>query len=131
MDIGYRIKYIRKLKGLTQKELGLKLGFPETSADIRIAQYESGSRIPREDIINKLADVLGVVPKVLTVPNIKSVDDIIQLLFAFEDECRREALFENDKFIEFLSAWQVKRKQLSSGSISEYEYDLWRFNYSG
>lgn len=129
MDIGYRIKYIRNLKGLTQKELGIAIGFDEKSADIRIAQYESGARIPRENIVNKLADVLGVVPKALTVPNIKSVDDIIQLLFAFEDECRFESLFEKDEMIKFLSDWQEKRQQLSSRSISKRDYDFWRYNY--
>lgn len=130
MDIGYRIKYIRKLKKLTQKELGIAVGFDEKAADIRIAQYESGTRIPKEDTVNKLAKALGVIPQALTVPNIKSIDDIIQMLFAFEDQCRCEVLFEKDEMIKFLSAWQEKRQQLSSGSISKENYDLWRFNYS-
>lgn len=129
MDIGYRIKYIRKLKGLTQKELGLKLGFPESAADVRIAQYESGARVPKEGVVNKLANILGVLPTALTVPSIYSVDDIIQLLFAFEDECRFKALFANDKMIKFLSAWQEKSQDVRNGCISKEEYDLWRFNY--
>lgn len=131
MDIGYRIKYIRNLKGLTQKELGIAVGFDEKAADIRIAQYESGSRIPRENIVKKIADVLGVIPKALTVPEIKSVDDIIQMLFAFEDECRLKSLFEKDEMLNFFSAWNEKRQDVLEGRISKEEYDLWRFNYSG
>lgn len=37
MTIGEKIKTARNLRGLTQKELGIKLGFDEKSADERIA----------------------------------------------------------------------------------------------
>lgn len=36
-----RIKRIRTFRGLTQRELGLKLGYEERNADVRIAQYLS------------------------------------------------------------------------------------------
>ena len=36
MAIGERIRFFRNLKGMTQKDLGVKLGFPEKTADIRI-----------------------------------------------------------------------------------------------
>ena len=130
MNIGYRIKYIRRLKGFTQKELGVAMGFDEKSADIRIAQYESGSRIPKEDVINKFAKVLGVVPNALIVPDIKSFDALIHILFALEDECRREGLFKKDEMIKFLSFWQEKSQEVRDGHISKEDYDLWRFNYA-
>ena len=41
MVLGERIKRIRTFRGLTQRELGLKLGYEERNADVRIAQYES------------------------------------------------------------------------------------------
>ena len=41
MTIGERIRKIRDFRNLTQKELGVELGFPESNAGIRIAQYES------------------------------------------------------------------------------------------
>ena len=44
MTIGQRIKYFRKRKGYTQKEIGELLGFANTSAGTRIAQYETGVR---------------------------------------------------------------------------------------
>ena len=46
MVLGERIKRIRTFRGLTQRELGLKLGYEERNADVRIAQYESGYRVP-------------------------------------------------------------------------------------
>ena len=43
MAVGDRIKRARNLRGMTQKELGIAIGFEEKSADIRIAQYESNT----------------------------------------------------------------------------------------
>ena len=49
MVLGERIKRIRTFRGLTQRELGLKLGYEERNADVRIAQYESSYRVPKKD----------------------------------------------------------------------------------
>ena len=38
MILGERIKRIRTFRGLTQRELGLKLGYEERNADVRVAQ---------------------------------------------------------------------------------------------
>lgn len=47
MAIGERIRFFRNLRGMTQKYLGQVVGFPEKTADIRMAQYESGSSVPQ------------------------------------------------------------------------------------
>ena len=73
MAIGERIHFFRNLRGMTQKYLGLKVGFPERSADIRMAQYESGKRTPKEDLTEQLAYYLDVSPKALDVPDIEAV----------------------------------------------------------
>ena len=44
MSPGQRIRHYRMLRGMTQKALGIAAGFPPKTADIRIAQYESGVR---------------------------------------------------------------------------------------
>ena len=54
--IGERIRFFRNLRGMTQKYLGQVVGFPEKTADIRMAQYESGSRTPKADLTNTLAN---------------------------------------------------------------------------
>lgn len=46
----------------------LALGFPEDSADVRIAQYEADARKPRDEILAKMAKILYVPIDVLTVP---------------------------------------------------------------
>ena len=50
MAIGERIRFFRNLRGMTQKYLGQVVGFPEKTADIRMAQYESGSRTPKAEL---------------------------------------------------------------------------------
>ena len=60
MAVGDRIKRVRQFRGLTQKELGKLVGFDEKTADIRIAQYESNTRKPKEELLIKIADALEV-----------------------------------------------------------------------
>lgn len=69
--VGEKIKFYRKSHGLTLKELGELSGF-YNRGDVRIAQYENGSRIPKYDTLKRIADALGV-----------SVDELAGV------ECRR------------------------------------------
>ncbi len=55
-QVGQQIRAARKAKGLTQKELGEKLGV----ADSVITNYESGKQNLTIDTLQKVADVLGV-----------------------------------------------------------------------
>lgn len=56
MNIGEQIKKYRKEAGLSQKELGERLGVSQQ----HIAQYESGKRIPKIETINNIAGALGI-----------------------------------------------------------------------
>ncbi|WP_296880361.1 helix-turn-helix transcriptional regulator [Thomasclavelia sp.] len=66
MDIGKRIKILRKRKNMTQKELGILLGFKESTAVVRITQYEKNSRMPRDNILQKISNIFDVKKEVLT-----------------------------------------------------------------
>ena len=68
ITFGEKLRYLRRKNNLTQKELGMAVGFPENTADVRIAQYETNARTPREELLKKLAQVLGVQKDILTVP---------------------------------------------------------------
>ena len=85
MAIGERIHFFRMMRGMTQKYLGMALGFPEKSADVRLAQYESASRTPKSDVTAALAKVLDVSPKALDVPDIDSYTGLMHTLFTLED----------------------------------------------
>ena len=56
MTFGKRLRSVRKELGLTQKQLGEKIGVGRTT----ISEYESGKIVPRQDGLIKLAEVLGV-----------------------------------------------------------------------
>ena len=59
MQIGERIKRIREFRHMTQKELGVAIGFPQKSAAVRIAQYESCSVAPKKDTATAMSKVLN------------------------------------------------------------------------
>ena len=63
-SIGQRLKFVRRFRRLTQKELGLLMGYSEKTADVRIAQYEKNARTPNAETTAKLAEVLKVSPAV-------------------------------------------------------------------
>ena len=63
--IGDKIHRIRDFRGMTQKQLGMAVGFDEKSADVRIAQYESGTRTPKQALVELLAEALDVNPRFL------------------------------------------------------------------
>ncbi len=62
--IGVRIRTIRTARGMSQGELGEKVGL---NAD-RMQKYENGARKPKADMLKKIANALGVSTLALTDP---------------------------------------------------------------
>lgn len=54
--VGAQIKKYRKKKGMTQKELGFRVGVKHNT----ISGYENGTNEPEQNILFAIADVLGV-----------------------------------------------------------------------
>lgn len=69
---GQTIKFCRKTASLTQKELGLLLGFPESNAEIRVAQYEANARFPRDEMTERIAQILNVSKYAISKPNLEN-----------------------------------------------------------
>ena len=76
MSTGENIKRIRNIRGMTQKELGIAIGIGEESASPRMAQYETGNRTPRESMLNKMAAVLEVDPRNISIQTGYREEDI-------------------------------------------------------
>ena len=144
MAIGERIRFFRNLRGMTQKYLGQVVGFPGKTADIRMAQYESGSRTPKAELTENLAGALGVSPLALSVPDIDSYLGLMHTLFALEDiyglkidKLDDEVCIRLDKnrgtsyisLFERFTAWQKEAEKYRNGEISKEEYDRWRYTY--
>ena len=144
MAIGERIHFFRIMRGMTQKYLGMALGFPEKSADVRLAQYETGTRTPKADVTEALAQVLDVSPQALDVPDIDSYIGLMHTLFTLEDRYGLEVC-ESDgeahlrvnirkgrdskQLSQMLEVWKEQSAKLAAGEISREEYDRWRYHY--
>ncbi len=144
MAIGERIHFFRALRGMTQKYLGMMLGFPEKSADVRLAQYETGARTPKADLTASLAKVFDVSPQALAVPDIDSYIGLMHTLFTLEDRyglkideadgevCLKVAVRKSNDAAELhkmLCAWLQVSAMLKAGEISQDDYDRWRYHY--
>ena len=144
MAIGKRIKFFRNKKGMTQKQFGEMLGFLGKTSDVRMAQYETGSRTPKADLTKTLADFFDISPDALTVPDIDTDIGLMHTLFALEDirgltigEIDGEVCLRLDKskgktyanMLDMLSAWAEQAKKLEAGEITKEDYDRWRYNY--
>lgn len=144
MAIGERIHFFRNLRGITQKQLGMIIGFPEKSADVRMAQYENGSRKPKEDVTSALATALDVSTHALNVPNIDSTEGLMHTLFLLEDKyglyvdktdkeiCLRVNVFKGNEATilnKMINTWYKESLKLKSGEIDKNEYDKWRYNW--
>lgn len=120
------------------------VGFPERSADLRLAQYETGSRKPKAELTAALAQALDVAPQALDIPDIDSQIGLMHTLFALEDiygltisETDGEVCLKISKdkgkaaeeLLQMLTAWQEQAAKLTTEEISREEYNQWRYNY--
>ena len=145
MAIGDRIKRARLFRGLTQKELGRQVGFDEKTADVRIAQYESGVRTPKEDMLRTMAEVLDVNYRSLSEPTLYAAEDLMFTLFELDEHYDIEmheipdpkypkkkhiaVQFHSNVLDSFLIEWLKRKKDLADETISKAEYTEWKLNW--
>ena len=146
MTIGERINFFRKMRGMTQKYLGMLMGYPERSSDVRIAQYESGARTPKRQAVDELAEHLQVSPLALEVPNIDNDLSLMHTLFALEDLKGLTADLIDGKVVlrlvespqvspeylqmyKLLKNWAEEAIKYRTGEVTKEEYDRWRYEY--
>jgi transcriptional regulator with XRE-family HTH domain len=149
MTIGDRIRKARNMRGLTQKELGVAIGFSELTADVRMAQYETGTRVPKEKVLFFIAKALDVSLEYLSAPSIVSLADVMITLMEQEIDHLNEVTFDEMEYINqygepmkrtgvyfnradlesSLAEWAKVKKELSNGDISLAEYDEWKTNW--
>lgn len=146
MAIGKRIRFFRGLREMKQKQLGEALGFSEKTSEVRITQYESEARVPKEDLIRQIAQVLDVSESAIMVPDIDTYIGLMHTLFALEDiygltvdsidgctclrlEHRMDIKNEFDNVGNMLDVWQEQAALYRAGEITKEEYDSWRYHY--
>lgn len=143
MSIGSIIRALRMKKGLTQRQLGVMLGFNESNADVRVAQYESANKVPRKDLLERIANVLDVDVSFLN-PDIRNPIGKMQLLFSLEDDQILQIntaygipilsfnvtnkTDEGRLFEIYFQQWSDMAEKLRRGIITREEYDQWRYH---
>ena len=144
MAIGERMRWFRTAIGMTQKELGMKLGFSEHTAVIRVGQYENENRTPKQDMINQMARIFEVAPEAITVPSIDKYYGLMHTLFTLEDRygltiaeidgqiCLKQNINHPNydrSLAERLRDWNGAKTRLNNGSMLLSDYDHWRHSY--
>ena len=148
MAVGDRIKRVRNLRGMTQRELGVAIGFEAKTADVRIAQYESGTRTPKENTLRKISEVLDVNYRALYEPTLYAAEDIMYTLFELDEHYGDLTIYDvedaSDRFdIQkhkavsfhvrlldgFMAEWQQRKRELANGEITREEYMEWKLNW--
>lgn len=55
-----RLRFARERAGLSQRELGRRIGMKDDAASPRINQYESGTHVPRAETVEAIARELKI-----------------------------------------------------------------------
>jgi transcriptional regulator with XRE-family HTH domain len=156
MNIGERIKTIREFRGMTQKELGLAVGFDEKTARARISQYEIGNRVPKEDTLIALSKVLRSSVQAINSYSLDTPVDVMEYLFWLDEKMGRKGIdlfratptesemqinvsssekeriglfLALDGLEAYLAEWFTQKDKLKSGFISDQEYFEWLINW--
>ena len=135
MKLGEKIRYFRRKKELTQKKLGILLGFSESNADTRISQYEAGIRKPSYFVLQNLSHQLDVAMHTLEAPDIDLQQkplEAMHILFALEDagliHFTDSGIFiatADKKFRKRLLEWAKMHTELPDAE----SYNNWRYRY--
>lgn len=56
----HRLRFARERAGLSQRELGRRIGMKDDAASPRINQYESGTHVPRLETVESIARELNI-----------------------------------------------------------------------
>lgn len=129
LSMGKRLHYFRTLRNMTQKQLGMAIGFSERTADVRISQYETDIRTPKKETAVCLANILNVFPAALSIPKVEDETTLLHLLFSLEDKLSEVSEEEKRTVLNALLDWQQMMKKQKSGQITKAEYDEWRYHY--
>lgn len=124
MTIGDKIKAARRDKGLTQKELGDKLG---VSASM-IGQYETGNRNPKFETIQEIASALGIgVSEIMDITpissSLNSAIPLIEDIFTIQknpNNSKGEICLSPDEREKFLKLFELLHNAEHEIENSEY-----------
>jgi len=156
MTIGERIKKIREFRKLSQRALGIAIGYDEKTARARISQYEINNRTPSIETAMLLANALNINVNSIQNYSLDSSNEIMKYLFWLDEKMGRKGvrLYQTDANainlqmrtptddmpmvginIDYegletkLYDWHIRKEQLAKGELSAQNYFEWIIGY--
>ncbi len=99
MEFSEKLRNLRKEKGMTQKELSIKLG----TTPQNLAQYENGKRNPKPKTLQKIADALDVPVNALKSDRELEFDNIMTSIKSINDAVDRSIELEQTLIADYRS----------------------------
>lgn len=134
MISGKKLRELRLLRGLTQKELAYMCDL----TDPAIRNYELGNRSPSVEQLRKIADALECDTSALVDHSPLTIFEFMQIVFDYEEELKIRPLvegsatgllFHNENINDFILEWDEMRKKHYNGEISDEEFRDWKLSY--
>ena len=134
MSVGENIRRYRKSRGMTQAQLAEAVGLTEGA----VRHYESGIRTVKPELLESIADTLGVSVNALKDYGVETAGDLLSLLVRLEDSFGIAPASDGSgltlnpnaphapKAAMAIELWAEKRAQLEDGEIGAGEYEDWK-----
>lgn len=128
------IKKYRKLRNMTQKQVGDSVGI----SDVAVRQYELFKRKPKDEILRKIAKALNVKFSYLKEAHYPyTSDEIFNILVKYEEKCNIDILetqnnvcirIADEKIKSKLLEWNKLKNKLYNKEITQEEYEIEKAN---
>ena len=134
--LGRRIRDLRLKRCWTQREAAEKSFVTESA----FRSYELGDRMPKREIIDRIAKALGVRSEYLTAPEFLNSTEFCYALLQSEEAFHLkpgvdeaglghlsvEPIGDAKRISGLLNEWNRMRQKLDSKEITQAEYDEWK-----
>ena len=136
---GSRIAFVREFRYLTQDNVSDKLGLTGECKRRSMARYERGDRVPKEERLQEIANILNVNVRCLKEYDFRNEEDMIYILLWMEELYPRmnmdlglsESLpKESDiKLKRFFEEWNAMKEKRVDLELSYDDYVEWKLQY--
>ena len=136
---GSRISFIRQYRRMSQDEVSDKLGITGECKRRTMTRYERGNRLPSDNRLKEIADILNVNIELLKEYRFDCLSDFIYYFLWLEElfpninidfnNVARLNDYNTEVIREFINEWNKMKQKRNNRDISYYEYLEWKLNY--
>lgn len=136
--LGRRIRDLRLKRCWTQREAAEKSFVTESA----FRSYELGDRVPKREIVDRIAKAFGVRSEYLTAPELLNEYEFCYVILQNEESMRLKPYKDeehgryfiscepnSENLSEFIRDWGEMRDKLKSQEITQEEYEEWKITW--